>query len=305
MDLSIIIPTKDRAEILNGTLRQALAATQHIAVEIIVVNDSKTSSPDISGFRDKPIRMIQNAKSGVASARNLGASMALADLILFLDDDILISKESINQTLAEHRAEDEICVNPDWIYPEFLQSRLVENSFGRFLIAYNFVSCKGWYNHPRWQDQAMFETPGLASFHLSILKKCFQKSGGYDETFPYAGFEDHAFSHALQRAGIKLLINTKVIVFHNEEDRIELKNWLQRQVRGSETRKIGVRIGYSELSIHYSFFKRMILPVLLLIKPLIVWVADTVPNYKWLDIIYFRIVLTLQAVSIYEGYSKK
>ena len=302
--LSIIIPTKDRGEIFYKTLACAIQATLHTQAEIIIVNDSRASRPEIGGYKTERIRLIDNPKSGVAAARNAGAKSASSELLLFLDDDIQINKDSIDQTLALHASHPNVCMNPDWIYPNELQETLSHKSFGRFLVSHNFTSFKGWYNHAQWKDNSVFESPMVASFYLSISKENFNKSGGYDEAFPHAGFEDYDFPVRLRKMGVRLLINTRAVVYHNEEDRQDLNGWLQRQVRGGETRRIGVQIGYRELAIPYSPGKKIILNSLLIVKPVLVALAGMVPNFKDLDIIYFRLVLTLQAICIFEGYHK-
>ncbi len=304
MQLSIIIPTKDRPAILEKTIDRAIQAIGHLQAEIIVVNDSKTSQPDTSKFAAYGLQVINNLKSGVASARNFGASKAKGDWLLFLDDDIWISRDSIDQTLAQHAVYTRACFNPDWVYPQELHSMLAERSFGRFLIRYNLVSFKGWYAHDRWKDHAIFESPMVASFHLSISRSDFLESGGYDEIFPHAGFEDYDFPVRLRKMGMKLLINTQNSVYHNEADRQDLKSWLQRQIRGGHTRRIGVEIGYGELSIHYGPLKKMILHGLSMMKTALIAWTEKIPNAKAFDFIYFRFVLTLQAICIFEGYRK-
>src|SRR5687768_17265350 len=96
VELSIIIPTKDRVAIFYKTLKNAFQAIADIDAEIIIVNDSKTSIVEVEAlYRDK-VAVYNNPKSGVASARNYGAARASAGLPLFLDDDMLISQENIH-----------------------------------------------------------------------------------------------------------------------------------------------------------------------------------------------------------------
>ena len=68
MQLSIIIPTKDRGDIFYKTLSCAVEATVHIQAEIIIVNDSRTGRPDVRKFSNMNIKLLDNPKAGVASA---------------------------------------------------------------------------------------------------------------------------------------------------------------------------------------------------------------------------------------------
>ena len=91
--LSIIIPTKDRTEILKLTLQKAIEAIEGFEIEIIVVNDGNEI---IQKIENPKIQYHNNPKKGVTTARNYGASLAQSDLLLFLDDDMWITKETIN-----------------------------------------------------------------------------------------------------------------------------------------------------------------------------------------------------------------
>lgn len=304
MDLSIIIPTKDRGEIFQSSLMCALLATKHITAEIIVVNDSKTSRPEIAK-EHTCVTLIDNPKLGVAAARNLGASIARSNLFIFMDDDILISKEVIDRTFNFYKYHSNACMNPDWCYPENLLLKLRQKSFGRFMIYHNLVSFKGWYNSEKWRDNELFSSDLVASFFLPLTREQFLESGGYNEHFLNAGFEDYDFPVRLRKSGIHFFIDTRVCVLHNEVDRSDLKNWLNRQTRGAQTRRLGVQLGYKELAIQYGVTKRIIFSVLLFFKPALTLVAKNFPNIVALDFLFFRIALVLQATCIFEGYHKK
>jgi GT2 family glycosyltransferase len=255
-------------------------------------------------YEGQNVIMLTNKNLGVASARNTGAAAATGDLLLFLDDDIQITAESLARTLAFHQDNTDVCVNPNWIYPDALQLALSDRPFGRFLIRHDLVSFKGWYNDRRWRDHALFESPLVASFHLSISKKDFMRAGGYDENFPYAGFEDYDFPVRLRNMGLKLLINSATVVYHNEEDRQELVGWIQRQKRGAYTRRVAVEKGYVELTIAYGPAKKILIKTASHFKPLLMWVSGKMPNIKLFDFIYGGLVLTLQVISIFEGYQE-
>jgi GT2 family glycosyltransferase len=303
MELSIIIPTKDRIEILTASLKALRQAVSHIDCEVIVVNDSSTSKPNIPlGF--KKISVVNNPKSGVASARNFGASLALSQILLFMDDDIQVSKDVIDRTIEFYKNNSNACFNPDWHYPSVLIDRLQSTAFGRFMIAYHLTSFKGWYNGLDWREGEIFPVQLLASFYLPITRDQFCRSGGYNEDFPHAGFEDYDFPVRLRKVGVRFFIDTRVSVFHNEEDRSDLRNWLGRQIRGAQTRKIGVGLGYQQLGIEYSYFKRFVYSAVFFFKTPLIRAVTAFPNVQAFDFIKFRLILFLQAASIFEGYNK-
>ena len=91
MNLSIIIPAYNAEEFIEATIQSALNIAPS-GREIIVVDDGSTDqTPSIcSRFGDK-IRYRRVENGGVSRARNIGASMASGEWLLFLDaDDLLV-----------------------------------------------------------------------------------------------------------------------------------------------------------------------------------------------------------------------
>jgi hypothetical protein len=81
--VTIVIPTKDRAELLRRAIASAKAQT-HSSVEIIVVDDG-SATPVVP---EPGVRYIRNDVSrGVSAARNQGLAAAAGEWIAFLDDD--------------------------------------------------------------------------------------------------------------------------------------------------------------------------------------------------------------------------
>ncbi len=302
MKLSIIIPTKDRGEVFHETLRQALVSIQHVPAEIIVVNDSKTDRPIIP-ISGKQVIVIDNPKSGVASARNAGVKESTGELLLFLDDDIIISKDSIDQVLRLHQQLKKACFNLNWEYPVVMQRELERKQFGRFLKASQLTSFKGWYADSSWKDNALFPSTSVASFHLSIMKEDFERSKGYNDHFPHAGFEDYDFPRKLKEAGLSFFIDSRVTLFHNEADRMHLTNWLASQERRATTRRVAVSLGYPELILKYGVIKRWILTLISHSDGLLMKFLKIIPNFKIFDPLYFKIIATLQAARIFKGYT--
>ena len=305
MDISIIISTYNRRKIFDQTLLCAIDSVKHLRAEIIIVNDVNGEELIIPESQHVPITVVRNTKPGVASKRNLGARLAKSNLLLFLDNDILISGDSIDHIIRLHAEAENISVNPNWIYPASLTSQLSKTAFGRFMIQYNLVSFKGWYSHSTWRDGELFRSESVASFHLSVSKDNFIKSGGYNENFAEAGFEDYDFPLRLKKISISFFIDTRIHVFHNEEDMITLESWLIRQQRGAFTRKEAVSLGYTELELHYGFFKIIAFSAISVFRPVLLIIFKGLAHKISFDALSFRLILLLQAQSIYRGYSHK
>ena len=118
MNISVIIPTWNRARCLANAL-QSVFAQSFPAAEVIVVDDG--SSDDTrrlvhSQFRDA--RYIYQQNSGVSSARNTGIQAASGDWIALLDSDDCWLPDKLQQQCEHLRARPEykICHSDEiWI----------------------------------------------------------------------------------------------------------------------------------------------------------------------------------------------
>jgi glycosyltransferase involved in cell wall biosynthesis len=89
MLVSVIIPTRNRPDLVLRAVRSALAQT-HGDLEVLVVVDgpcSKTAA-SLAEVSDSRLRLIQLAESvGGSDARNTGVQNAAGEWVAFLDDD--------------------------------------------------------------------------------------------------------------------------------------------------------------------------------------------------------------------------
>lgn len=302
--LSIIIPTKDRGNVFNKTLRAAYEATNNIMSEILIINDSKTNSIHIEEKYTDRVMVLDNPKRGVASARNYGAKNAIYNHLLFLDDDIIITENNITELLINAEQYPNTAINFNWIYPSELIDKISNSQFGRYLIKNGFTSLKGWSNNLKWNDEKLFEPDLIASYFLFINKQNFNMVGGYNEKFPHAGAEDFEFAKRLKKSNIKGICNPLVKVLHNEADRVDLIPWLQRKERAAETRKIAVNIGNEEMIIRTTQIKKKLILFIYFNKPVLFFVLKCLPNNRKIDFIYFKIVNRLLSAYLFKGYFK-
>lgn len=304
VELSIIIPSYNRNYLLNECI-DSIVHSKLSNIEVIIVNDYKKKDIELTASNKVPyIRIFNNPKEGVASARNFGAKNAKSDKILFVDDDMILNRNAIKKAIDFLEAYPNATCNANWIYEEKLTNEISKTSFGRYLIKNNFTTLKGWVgNETEWRENSMILVGGITSQFLAITKSNFEKIGGYNEEFPFAGFEDYDLNKQLVKANILSYIDTTVLIYHNEIDRVNPVNWLARKKRGAITRRVAVDLGFSELGLHFGFFKKMLLQLLSLTKPLLMFVVRIFPNSKALDHAYAKLINMLIAINIFEGFT--
>ncbi len=108
--VSVIVPTYNRWPVLHETL-EALATQTCRDFEAIVIDDGSTDGTwerltawardNVGRLRLTPLHQ-ENLKPG--RARNLGLRHATGDLVLFIGDDIVPSRELVAEHLAKHNA---------------------------------------------------------------------------------------------------------------------------------------------------------------------------------------------------------
>lgn len=94
--VSIIIPVYNSEKTITACLQSIFDSISQND-EVILVNDCSTDSTVslASGFNTQIISLVKN--SGPSTARNAGAEMAANEILVFVDSDMIISKESLER----------------------------------------------------------------------------------------------------------------------------------------------------------------------------------------------------------------
>jgi glucosyl-dolichyl phosphate glucuronosyltransferase len=100
MNLTVAIPTWNRAWLLRRTLDQLaqVRVPSGVRWEVVVVNNNSSDDTEcvIASFvRRLPLRSVHEPRAGVAHARNRGAQEARGDYVLWADDDVLVCEDWI------------------------------------------------------------------------------------------------------------------------------------------------------------------------------------------------------------------
>ncbi|HET9148602.1 MAG TPA: glycosyltransferase [Acetobacteraceae bacterium] len=105
MNISVVIPSYNRADLLPETLNAVLGQT-HQPAEIIVVDDGSTDdTPSVlAGFAPR-VQHIRIPNSGELVTRNTGIRAATGDLVAFCDSDDLWRPEFLAEMVALWEAE--------------------------------------------------------------------------------------------------------------------------------------------------------------------------------------------------------
>ena len=199
-DISVVIPTHNRP----ASLLRLLHALQDGSFptsrfEVVVIADGCTDDTAAvvrTMSWQFPLRVVeQNPGRGAGPARNLGATQANGDLLVFLDDDI----EPLPALLAEHHRAHADAGVPALVIGPPLPVRTPDSNL-------DTIGAWAW-----WEGQlASMARPGhrfsfteVFSGDLSIPAELFRSLGGFDVNF--ACREDSELGIRLIRHGVRVL----------------------------------------------------------------------------------------------------
>lgn len=199
MEISVVIPTHNRREIVKRTLKtlftQSLSADRY---EVVVVVDGSTDGT-VENLRELHpacgFQVIEQENRGPASARNTGYRAASAALVLFLDDDMLCDPELVEAHLNAHTAGASIAafgaifLSPD--SPPSLAAECFKREIGSSHLK-------------RTSDASLvWQLRECVFSNASLSRTTLEELGGFDESFRMR--EDLEFGIRLFQAGVQPL----------------------------------------------------------------------------------------------------
>ncbi|BCM90688.1 putative mycofactocin biosynthesis glycosyltransferase MftF [Abditibacteriota bacterium] len=216
MTLSVVIPVHNAREELEQCLR-ALREGERQPDEIIVVDDASTDdSARIAQSYEARVLVLNHTSHGPAVARNRGAAMAEADVIVFLDADVVVHPD----TLA--RIEHHFATEPD-----------VAALFGSYDdhpsapgIISRYYNLRHHWTHQHGATEANTFWSGCGA----IRRPIFLQTGGFDESYARPSVEDIALGRRLRTAGHRIRLCPNVQVTHLKK--WTLRSWLQTDIWG-------------------------------------------------------------------------
>lgn len=196
MDITVVIPTRNRASLL----RRSLATLQEQNLpperwELIVVDDGSATDETanvVATLRHIQATCLRQASSlGASAARNAAIARARGRILVFLDDDAFVG-------------------------PNFLRAHLALHVGIRSTLA------AGGIVQVREIPEHIEEMPGLRAYHRhpmpggnsSAPASAVRAVGGFDPWFSSYGWQDQELAHRLMRHGLKRRFAWHAPIYH-------------------------------------------------------------------------------------------
>jgi len=110
LDISVIIPTYNRYELLKRAISSVLSQT-YLAKEIIVVDDGSNDTTSQIQNDFPSVKYIYQKNSGVSCARNLGIKKAKYEWLTFLDSDDEWLENKLEEQVKFHQQNRDILMS--------------------------------------------------------------------------------------------------------------------------------------------------------------------------------------------------
>lgn len=219
IDISVVIPTYNRKDILLRTLESLIDQTYpKNKYEIIVVDDGSTEDikgavddfvkasgcsplPEISYLRQDP------SKKGPAAANNLGIKAAKGTYILLMNNDVIADPRLIEEHMRYHQETVQACGRTPQQFPQdiIVQGRVI-NTSSMDDLGKKHKGYTGGYSD--------FSFGYFTTWNCSLSKEILIKAGLFDEDFRNLCWEDVELGYRLRKMGIKQKNNPAAFGYH-------------------------------------------------------------------------------------------
>lgn len=220
--ISILIPTKDYAQILDKCLKSIYTKTEYKNYEVIVLNNSSVEEKTYELFRKykknhENFRVIDvDMEFNYAKINNIGVSSAKGEYVVLLNNDTeIITKKWLHYMVGYAMQENIGAVGAKLYYPD--------NTIQHCGVVLGIANIAGHIGvgHPRGTvgSYARFLVPydcaAVTGACLMVSKKKYLEVSGLDEEFKVS-FNDVVFNIELLKKGYYNVLLPQVELYHYE-----------------------------------------------------------------------------------------
>lgn len=225
--ISIVIPTYNRAVTLQNTLC-AYYNLKEFFFEIILVDDGSTDNTEelvhlfILNHPDMKIKYLKIANSGPGIARNIGIAEVTTRLVLITGDDIIPSESLLNEHILTHQKYQysrNIAVLGKTVWNPSLKITPFMNYIQEYGLQFGYSLIK----HNEVVPFNFFYTSNISLNTSCLLQNKF------NETFPYAAWEDTELAYRFSQKGLKIIYNENALAYHDHN--ITIFSFCERQIK--------------------------------------------------------------------------
>jgi GT2 family glycosyltransferase len=214
--VSIIIPTRDKVELLRACVESVIEKTSYKNYEIVIVDNQSADSQTLEYFDDLVTRGVRIMKYpqefNYSAICNLAAANSTAEYLCFLNNDTEVIESDWLRNLVDHAAQAEVGVAGSLLlYPD--------STIQHAGIALGYTGIAGHVSSREnlWESgiSGCFAVSAATFACVVISAEKFSRIGQLDEQLP-VGLNDVDFCVRASEAGFVNLVCTKSVLTHAE-----------------------------------------------------------------------------------------
>jgi GT2 family glycosyltransferase len=205
--VSIIVPTFNRASVLQSTVSQFLKQPfSDYEIWIIDQSDVKDAASNIRYIeeaQDQRLNYLHLNQKGPSNARNEGLARAKGKIIIFVDDDVIL-------------------LSPDFVeaHIRIYDDPRIGGAVGRHVERILRMNAKHTACHVSWSGRTIFNLFGTQRVHvgsckgsnMSVRMEVIRQVGGFDRRIKF--LEETDLSARIRKAGWQLVFEPSAEVVH-------------------------------------------------------------------------------------------
>jgi glycosyltransferase involved in cell wall biosynthesis len=254
--VSVVVPVHNGG-VKFGKCLDSLENCSPPPVEIVVVADGRSDGEWLRAQQKGHKTIILETRSGPAHARNIGATEARGDIILFIDADVLVEKDIIRRIQTLFTEQQHLAA----VFGSYDDEPFEQDLISQYRnLLHHFV-----HQSAREDASTFWGACG------AIRKSVFMSMGGFNPLYRKPSIEDIEFGYRLKQKGHAIRLQKDIQVTH-------LKHWnmfsmLKTDIfcRAIPWTELLLKQGNIILDLNLSFMARLstLLVFLLLPAPLI------------------------------------
>ncbi|WP_083264411.1 glycosyltransferase [Pseudohongiella acticola] len=241
---SIIIPTRDKLELLKPCVDSILASPYAGDLQVLIVDngstDQKTLSYLDSILADARVKVLSwNRPFNFSEINNMAANQATGDVLCFLNNDIEVkSSDWLERLLPVANLPDVGAVGALLLYPDNTIQHAgvaLDSSWVGLHIAHGMAMDD---LAQRFEIDHWYAVDAVTAACLFTRKDRFLEFGGFDEKSLAVSFNDLDYCLRLRKARLPCLINPSVQLVHHESQTRKSDNLPENQPRAMQEKRL-------------------------------------------------------------------
>ena len=238
--VSILIPTRDRIDLLDKCITSILATIDYKNIEIIIIDNESSEEPSRTYLdkikKEKRVKILSiSGEFNYSKLNNLVIEKARGEILLFLNNDIEAITKGWFEEMLSHAMRSGIgCVGAKLLYPDdrLQHGGVIVGLGGGAGHSHKFAhkGSRGYSGHLCLVRNVSAVTAAC----MMIRKEIYENAGGFDEKSFKVAFNDVDFCLRVEKLGCRNLWTPFAELVHYESaSRGDDQSTIEKRIRSS------------------------------------------------------------------------